>query len=55
MRFFFRSLPVWVAEESADLVHCEACGSPKLAHNLCPKCYRELNMERKANTRTPEL
>ncbi|TBU65032.1 ribosomal L32p protein family-domain-containing protein [Dichomitus squalens] len=42
-------------KDKQNLVHCQACGSPKLAHNICPKCYRELNMEWKARNRTPEL
>ncbi|KAM5535429.1 hypothetical protein V8D89_010951 [Ganoderma adspersum] len=42
-------------KDKQNLVHCQACGSPKLAHHLCPNCYRELNMERKAKNRTPEL
>ncbi|TFK89789.1 hypothetical protein K466DRAFT_444853, partial [Polyporus arcularius HHB13444] len=31
-------------KDKQNLVHCPACGSPKLAHNLCPTCYRELNV-----------
>lgn len=27
---------------SADIVHCPGCGSPKLAHNICPECYSSL-------------
>ncbi|PIL32002.1 hypothetical protein GSI_06706 [Ganoderma sinense ZZ0214-1] len=42
-------------KDKQNLVHCQACGSPKLAHHMCPNCYRELNMERKAKNRTPEL
>lgn len=44
-----------VDESFTDLVHCQACGSPKLAHHMCPNCYRELNMKWKAKNRVPEL
>ncbi|KAI8995593.1 hypothetical protein BD414DRAFT_384740, partial [Trametes punicea] len=39
-------------KDKQNLVHCESCGSPKLAHNLCPKCYRELNIGWKAKNRS---
>ncbi|KAI0669937.1 hypothetical protein C8Q78DRAFT_1038457 [Trametes maxima] len=39
-------------KDKQNLVHCESCGSPKLAHNLCPKCYRELNIAWKAKNRS---
>lgn len=35
-------------EMSTDLVHCPGCGSPKLAHNLCPNCYSSLSRGWKA-------
>lgn len=31
-----------------DLVHCPGCGSPKLAHHLCPECYSSVNRSWKA-------
>ena len=27
----------------ADFSHCEACGSVKLAHNVCPNCYSQIS------------
>ncbi|TFK57252.1 hypothetical protein OE88DRAFT_1671106 [Heliocybe sulcata] len=30
-------------KDKLNLVHCPACGSPKLAHNLCPNCYSQLS------------
>jgi large subunit ribosomal protein L32 len=27
----------------ADIVHCPACGAPKLAHNLCSGCFSEIS------------
>jgi len=27
---------------TTDIVACPACGSAKLAHNICPKCFVEL-------------
>lgn len=28
---------------SQDIVNCPGCGSPKLAHSLCPNCYTFLS------------
>ncbi|KAI9063030.1 hypothetical protein FKP32DRAFT_1676918 [Trametes sanguinea] len=39
-------------KDKENLVHCQSCGSPKLAHNLCPKCYREINVSWKAQNRS---
>ncbi|EPQ60784.1 hypothetical protein GLOTRDRAFT_22635, partial [Gloeophyllum trabeum ATCC 11539] len=30
-------------KDKLNLVHCPACGTPKLAHNLCPNCYSQLS------------
>ncbi|OSX67610.1 hypothetical protein POSPLADRAFT_1129705 [Postia placenta MAD-698-R-SB12] len=30
-------------KDKQNLVHCPGCGSPKLAHHLCPSCYSDLN------------
>lgn len=34
-----------------DLVLCPGCGSPKLAHHLCPNCYSRINREWKAKSK----
>ncbi|OSD03470.1 hypothetical protein PYCCODRAFT_1434372 [Trametes coccinea BRFM310] len=39
-------------KDKENLVHCQSCGSPKLAHNLCPRCYREINVSWKTKSRT---
>ncbi|KAF9044732.1 hypothetical protein BDZ89DRAFT_1008174 [Hymenopellis radicata] len=26
-------------KDKQNIVNCSACGTPKLAHNLCPNCY----------------
>ncbi|KAH9946652.1 hypothetical protein B0H21DRAFT_742520, partial [Amylocystis lapponica] len=38
-------------KDKQNLVHCPGCGSPKLAHHLCPECYSSLNRTWKAKTR----
>ncbi|KAJ4489295.1 hypothetical protein C8J55DRAFT_450325 [Lentinula edodes] len=30
-------------KDKHNLVHCPGCGSPKLAHHLCPTCYTFLH------------
>ncbi|PFH54512.1 hypothetical protein AMATHDRAFT_72297 [Amanita thiersii Skay4041] len=30
-------------KDKQNIVNCPACGSPKLAHNLCSNCYTYLN------------
>jgi len=35
-------------EDKRNLVHCPGCGSPKLAHHLCPECYSSVNRAWKA-------
>jgi large subunit ribosomal protein L32 len=37
---------------SLDIVHCSACGSPKLAHHLCPSCYSYISRRWKAQARS---
>lgn len=39
---------VYLIEAQTDLVHCPGCGSPKLAHHLCPVCYSSLSRGWKA-------
>ncbi|SJX64516.1 related to MRPL32-mitochondrial ribosomal protein of the large subunit [Sporisorium reilianum f. sp. reilianum] len=34
-------------KDRVDLVHCSACGKPKLHHHICAYCYFELNRARK--------
>ncbi|KAI0732360.1 hypothetical protein C8Q72DRAFT_145370 [Fomitopsis betulina] len=29
-------------KDKRNIVHCPGCGSPKLAHNICPECYSSL-------------
>ncbi|KAL0951133.1 hypothetical protein HGRIS_007869 [Hohenbuehelia grisea] len=29
--------------DKQNIVNCPGCGSPKLAHHLCPNCYSFLN------------
>ncbi|GHJ87921.1 hypothetical protein NliqN6_4323 [Naganishia liquefaciens] len=31
---------------------CPACGSPKLMHHLCPRCYSQISRRWKAETRS---
>ncbi|KAF9644671.1 hypothetical protein BDM02DRAFT_3068811, partial [Thelephora ganbajun] len=38
-------------KDKRNIVHCSACGSPKLAHNLCPNCYSTLSRGWKAQAR----
>ncbi|KAH9835588.1 uncharacterized protein C8Q71DRAFT_86499 [Rhodofomes roseus] len=37
--------------DKRNLVHCPGCGSPKLAHNLCPECYSTINRAWKAKSK----
>lgn len=30
-------------KDKQNLVHCPACGAPKLAHHLCAHCYSEIS------------
>ncbi|EIN13705.1 hypothetical protein PUNSTDRAFT_57631 [Punctularia strigosozonata HHB-11173 SS5] len=41
-------------KDKHNLVHCPACGSPKLAHHLCQQCYSELNRNWKAKNKASE-
>ena len=34
-------------KDRVDLVHCSACGKPKLHHHICAYCYYDLNRARK--------
>ena len=34
-----------------DIVHCPACGSPKLAHHVCASCYSEISRTYKREAR----
>ncbi|KAH9984684.1 hypothetical protein BJV74DRAFT_776166 [Russula compacta] len=38
-------------KDKQNLVHCPGCGSPKLAHHLCPHCYSSINRAWKAKSR----
>ncbi|KZT02754.1 uncharacterized protein LAESUDRAFT_661153 [Laetiporus sulphureus 93-53] len=38
-------------KDKNNLVHCPGCGSPKLAHHLCPNCYSSMNRAWKVKTR----
>ncbi|PCH33583.1 hypothetical protein WOLCODRAFT_112100 [Wolfiporia cocos MD-104 SS10] len=38
-------------KDKENLVHCPGCGSPKLAHHLCPNCYSNLNRAWKAKAK----
>ncbi|BEJ12793.1 hypothetical protein CspHIS471_0212530 [Cutaneotrichosporon sp. HIS471] len=33
--------------------HCEACGTVKLQHHLCPKCFSEISRKWKGESRAP--
>ncbi len=35
-------------KDRVDLVHCSACGKPKLQQHICAYCYNELNRARKS-------
>lgn len=53
------SLSVWhmypaVMAIFPDVVHCPGCGSPKMAHHICPNCYSSLNRAWKAKSRQGE-
>lgn len=39
------------AELTTDLTHCEACGTLKLAHNLCPSCFSQISRRWKKEAR----
>ncbi|KZT74658.1 hypothetical protein DAEQUDRAFT_719840 [Daedalea quercina L-15889] len=30
-------------KDKRNVVHCPGCGSPKLAHHICPECYSSVN------------
>ncbi|KAH7104322.1 hypothetical protein BKA62DRAFT_694278 [Auriculariales sp. MPI-PUGE-AT-0066] len=38
-------------KDKLNIVSCSACGSPKLAHNICPRCVQELTATWKAEAR----
>ncbi|KZW02135.1 hypothetical protein EXIGLDRAFT_829681 [Exidia glandulosa HHB12029] len=38
-------------KDKLNIVNCPSCGMPKLAHNLCEHCYRELAHRWKAEAR----
>lgn len=38
---------------ASDLTHCEACGTLKLAHNMCPNCYSQITRRWKQEAREP--
>ncbi|CAK9785755.1 hypothetical protein CC85DRAFT_286806 [Cutaneotrichosporon oleaginosum] len=33
--------------------HCEACGTVKLQHHMCPKCFSEISRKWKGQSRAP--
>ncbi|KDN52478.1 hypothetical protein K437DRAFT_220624, partial [Tilletiaria anomala UBC 951] len=35
-------------KDRVDLVHCQGCGRPKLAHHICGHCFKEINRWQKA-------
>ncbi|KAI0307735.1 hypothetical protein B0F90DRAFT_1621107 [Multifurca ochricompacta] len=41
-------------KDKQNLVHCPGCGSAKLAHHLCPRCYSSINRAWKAMTRSDD-
>ncbi|KAH8835807.1 hypothetical protein DL96DRAFT_1575673 [Flagelloscypha sp. PMI_526] len=42
-------------KEKTNIVHCPACGNPKLAHHLCPVCTRSIfELRKKDRTRAME-
>ncbi|SOV05602.1 related to MRPL32 - mitochondrial ribosomal protein of the large subunit [Ustilago sp. UG-2017a] len=41
-------------KDRVDLVHCSACGKPKIQHHICAYCYAELNRARKVALRAEE-
>ncbi|GFZ42661.1 hypothetical protein JCM24511_00378 [Saitozyma sp. JCM 24511] len=34
-----------------NISNCEACGMPKLAHNICPNCYSQISRQWKKDAR----
>lgn len=38
-------------KDRTDMVHCSACGKPKLFHHICPSCYFELARFQKVTQR----
>ncbi|KAL7419750.1 hypothetical protein Q5752_005666 [Cryptotrichosporon argae] len=38
-------------KNKTNLSHCEACGSLKLAHNLCPACFSQISRRWKKEQR----
>ncbi|KAH9944417.1 ribosomal L32p protein family-domain-containing protein [Epithele typhae] len=35
-------------KDKENFVQCPSCGSTKLAHHICPTCYRDINLKWKA-------
>ncbi|PWN95471.1 hypothetical protein FA09DRAFT_332112 [Tilletiopsis washingtonensis] len=42
-------------KDRVDLVHCQACGTPKLAHHICGACYGSVARSQKAARRAADL
>ncbi|KAL1410355.1 hypothetical protein Q8F55_004363 [Vanrija albida] len=40
-------------KNKTNLNHCPACGTVKLAHNLCPQCYSAISRRWKKEAREP--
>ncbi|EPT04292.1 hypothetical protein FOMPIDRAFT_1114098 [Fomitopsis schrenkii] len=38
-------------KDKRNIVHCPGCGSPKLAHNICPECYSSLRRAWKSESK----
>ncbi|EJD03928.1 uncharacterized protein FOMMEDRAFT_106237 [Fomitiporia mediterranea MF3/22] len=41
-------------KDKSNIVSCPGCGSAKLAHNICPKCYSQINRDFKRKAREAE-
>ncbi|KDQ07865.1 hypothetical protein BOTBODRAFT_38422 [Botryobasidium botryosum FD-172 SS1] len=40
-------------KDKTNIVNCAGCGSPKLAHNICPACYSAVNRAWKQRSAAP--
>ncbi|PWY98517.1 hypothetical protein BCV70DRAFT_201827 [Testicularia cyperi] len=38
-------------KDRTDLVHCSACGKPKLHHHICASCFFEISRQQKSAQR----